>query len=140
MRLRTIRAQVTAFFAAAVALSVAAVMLDEELLYSAGVAEDARRLVDGVQGAMTATAAVGALLSLMLLSAAQRRLIEPLATLAASARRLARGDYAAQLPERRSDEVGVLTEAFADVRAALQERIDAAGSPSRSFLRTLERL
>ena len=59
---------------------------------------------------------------LLLLVAAERTILKPLAALAASARRLADGDYEASLPAPRNNEIGVLVGAFSDMRKAVQHR------------------
>lgn len=106
--------------------------------HSARAAEESRRHIENATIAITATASVGALIILGLLWATSRKVVEPLATLAASARLLAKGNATAELPARRNDEIGTLIDAFADMRAAVQERIEAARAANAQLLAILD--
>ena len=75
---------------------------------------------------LTALPLLAVVFLLILLVAAERTILEPLAALTSSARRLAAGDYEATLSAVRDDEIGVLVGAFSEMRTAVQKRVSDA--------------
>jgi signal transduction histidine kinase/ActR/RegA family two-component response regulator len=77
--------------------------------------------------AMLIAAPIAAIVLLLaILFATDRRVLMPLAQLAAASRRLADGDSTTPLPAERPDEVGALIGAFRQMRDAVDERASAA--------------
>jgi len=81
--------------------------------------------------ALTAIPLVAIVIIALLLVATQRSILRPLAAVARTARRLAGGDYDAPLPPTRGDEIGMLVDAFAEMRAAVKDRAAEAAAAHR---------
>ena len=74
---------------------------------------------------------VAVFLLVALLTATHRTILHPLGALAASAQRLADGDYGAPLPPSRRDEIGLLVDAFSNMRSAVYTRAEEAEGARR---------
>jgi signal transduction histidine kinase/DNA-binding response OmpR family regulator/CHASE3 domain sensor protein len=81
--------------------------------------------------------AVTVFVALLMLMAARRSVLAPLTALAGSARRLAAGDYEAELPPARRDEIGSLISAFAEMRAAVAQRTAALTAVHLELLKVI---
>lgn len=99
---------------------------------NAGAGDLARSRVRDATITLTAIPLVAVVFMFGLLVATDRAILTPLLGLTRSARRLARGDYEAPLPVTRNDEIGVLVQAFSEMRSAVQARArDAAMAEQR---------
>ena len=83
---------------------------------------------------LTLGPALSGLVLIALVVETRRVILEPLAALSASARRLAGGDYAAPLPDVGRDEVGALVAAFRDMRTAVEDRTTALSTAHAELL------
>jgi signal transduction histidine kinase len=80
------------------------------------------RLAQGIRRYVLGIGATALLVGLGLALLVSRLVARPAQTLAAAAAELARGNFEAPLPAASSDEVGQLTQAFGEMRAAIAER------------------
>ena len=80
------------------------------------------RLAEGIQQYMVGVGATALLLALLLSLLVARIVARPAQALASAASELARGNFAAPLPQPSGDEVGQLTRAFGEMRSSIAER------------------
>lgn len=80
------------------------------------------RLAQGIRQYFIGIGALALLVALGMAFFVSRIVARPAQALAAAATELAQGNFSAPLPEASSDEVGQLTRAFGDMRAAIAER------------------
>ncbi|MDO8834628.1 MAG: ATP-binding protein [Vicinamibacterales bacterium] len=71
---------------------------------------------------MLAVPSLAVVMLLMLVFLLARIVLDPLATIAQSARQISGGNFDVQLPESRRDELGALIDAFKDMTGAVQRR------------------
>ena len=102
-----------------------------QVALSSGAASAARDRVRNATLILTSIQLMAILLIIGLFLATDRHILAPLSALATGARRLALGDYAARLPATRKDEIGVLVQAFHDMRTAVEERATEAATGQR---------
>lgn len=84
--------------------------------------EQELRLATGIRESLVGIGLAALAVSLILALVVARLVARPAQTLAAAASDLARGDYGAPLPAASGDEIGQLTRAFREMRAAIAER------------------
>ncbi len=80
------------------------------------------RIASGISQSMIGIGFAAVVLSLRLAGIVSRIVARPTQALAEAAAHLARGDYNAPLPPAAGDEIGQLTRAFGEMRAAVAER------------------
>jgi len=83
---------------------------------------DELQLTQGIQRYVVGIGGASLLIALALALLVSRLVARPAQTLAAAAAELARGNFEAPLPSASGDEVGQLTRAFGEMRAAIAER------------------
>src|SRR5690606_4049869 len=92
------------------------------------------QVAQGIRGYVVGIGATALLVALVLAFLVSRIVARPAQTLAAAAVELARGNFEAPLPRTSADEVGQLTRAFGEMRAAIAEREDRLRSAQAELI------